>query len=167
MEYTARVTKDGAMDFGQRNHGYFKQWLKDNPGAVIKITNVLPESDKQRAFFEGAVVPLVAWYQQGMDYRSSDDLRQVREWLKLEFNADVVWIKGQRYKVGKSTKGREVLGPFLERVVEWLMENYDPPAEAIDPEQFKWWRDTIFPTGECDHYLEYLNAKGVLKHPNN
>lgn len=31
------------------------------------------ESDKQGAFFEGAVVPLVAWYQQGMDYRYGDD----------------------------------------------------------------------------------------------
>jgi hypothetical protein len=25
------------------------------------------------------------------------------------------------------------------------------------------WRDTIFPTGECDHYLEYLIAMGVLQ----
>lgn len=162
MEYTARVTKDGAMDFGQRNHAYFKQWLKDNPGAVIKITNLLPESNKQRAFYHGAVCPLVAWYQEGMDYRNSDDLRRVHEWLKQEFNADVVWIKGQRYKVGKSTKGREALRPFLERVLNWLMENYDPPTEALDPDEFKKWRDTIFPTGESDSYIEYLNTLGIL-----
>ena len=25
------------------------------------------------------------------------------------------------------------------------MENYQPPAQALDPEQFKEWHDTIFP----------------------
>jgi hypothetical protein len=38
------------------------------------------------------------------------------------------------HKIGKSTKGYEVLQPFLERVVLWLIENYDPPAVALDPQ---------------------------------
>jgi hypothetical protein len=56
-------------------------------------------------------------------------------------------------KIGESTKGRAALQPFLERVVTWLVENYDPPQAALDPEQYKKWRDTIFPTGERDHYF--------------
>jgi hypothetical protein len=66
-----------------------------------------------------------------------------------------VWIrpkdgKAEAHKIGKSTKGREALQPFLERVLTWFIENYDPPAAAINPDEFKVWRDTIFPTGECD-----------------
>ena len=54
---------------------------------------------------------------------------------------------GKNHRIAKSTKGREALQPFLERVIEWLQENYAPPAEALDPEQFKAWRDTVFPYG--------------------
>jgi hypothetical protein len=167
MEFTCRVSPDGGMEFGDRNRVYFKQYLKANPGAVLRITPVFPESNKQRAFLEGAVIPLVTFYQQGMDYRKCDDNRKVREWLKQEFNGELVWIKTkvgktEAHKIGRSTKGRDVLQPFLERVVLWLIENYDPPAVALDPNEYKRWRDTIFPTGECDHYLEYLNAMGVL-----
>jgi hypothetical protein len=103
-----------------------------------------------------------------MNYRNSDDLQRVHEWLKMEFNGELIWMrtgKGTKttaHKIGKSTKGREVFQPFLERVVTWLVENYDPPTVALDPNEYKRWRDTIFPTGECDHYLEYLNAMGVL-----
>jgi hypothetical protein len=38
----------------------------------------------------------------------------------------------------------------------------DPPAAALNPAEFKLWRDTIFTTGQCDSYLEYLNAMGIL-----
>jgi len=163
MEFTARVSKDGGMDFGERNRALFKQWLRENAGAVLKITNLLPESDKQRRFFEGAVVPLVAFYQEGMDYRNAEDLRRVREWLKTEFNGELVLVGGKAHKVGKSTKGREALGAFIERVVAWLQENYAPPSEALDPHQFMVWRDTIFPTGSCDSYIEYLVTTGALR----
>jgi hypothetical protein len=39
----------------------------------------------------------------------------VREWLKLEFNGDMLWMKDAKdskakpYKIGGSTKGRDVL----------------------------------------------------------
>ena len=64
------------------------------------------------------MIPLVAYYQVGMNYRNADDCRKVREWLKLEFNGELVWIKEKEgravpHKIGKSTKGREALQPFL------------------------------------------------------
>jgi hypothetical protein len=147
MEFICRISKDGGLDFGERNRAVFKAYMRDNPGMVLKITPVLPESDKQRRYFEGCIVPLVAHYQEGMDHRSSDDCRRVREWLKMEFNWEPVKIGGFTQRVPKSTKGRDALQPFLERVVEWLQENYAPPPEALDPEKFKVWRDTIFPSG--------------------
>jgi len=162
MEVLCRIQNDGSLDFGERNFALFKRFCHDNPGLVLRITPVLPESDKQRRFFEGAVVPLVAYYQEGMDYRSVDDLRRVREWLKLEFNGELVLLGGKAHKIGKSTKGREALGQFLERVVAWLTENYAPPSEALDPHEFMVWRDTIFPTGGPETYIGYLGTIGVL-----
>jgi hypothetical protein len=82
-----------------------------------------------------------------------------------------VWIKTAKgqptkaQKIGMSTKGRDVLQPFLERVMDWLIENYDPPHATVDLEAFENGRDTIYPTGESDNYIEYLNACGLLIKP--
>jgi hypothetical protein len=64
MEFHARASSDKSLEFGDRGRAIFIQWLKDNPGSLLKITPVLPESDKQRGFFEGAVVLLIAHYQE-------------------------------------------------------------------------------------------------------
>ena len=71
MEFHARASGDkrGGLEFGDRGRTIFIQWLRDNPGSLLKITPVLPESDKQRCFFEGAVVPLIVHYQEGLDHR--------------------------------------------------------------------------------------------------
>ena len=44
------------------------------------------------------------------------------------------------------------------------MENYQPPAQALDPERFKEWRDTIFPALGPDNYTDYLVSVGILRH---
>jgi hypothetical protein len=41
----------------------------------------------------------------------------VREWLKAEFNGELVVIDDKVHRIGKSTKGREALNAFLERVI--------------------------------------------------
>lgn len=73
------------------------------------------------------------------------------------------WCRSATLIIGKTTKGRAVFNPFVERVVDWLIEQYDPPKQAIDPEQFQVWRDTIFPRGGPDNYIDYLVACGVLR----
>ena len=163
MEFTCRVSEDGGMQFGERNRVYFKQWLKANPGALLKITNVLPESNKQRRYFEGAIVPLIAHYQTGMRHDSADDRRTVREWLKLEFNGEGVMLAGKMHRVGKSTKGRDALQPFLERVITWLVENYAPSQEALDPAAYQRWVDMADLVGAPTSYIEYLVECGVLQ----
>jgi hypothetical protein len=163
MEFVCRGTPEGLLEFGAYNRARFKQYLKDNGPVRLIITPDLPESAKLRRFYEGAVVPLIAFYQEGMDHRSGEDRRKVREWLKEEFNGEMVEIGGKVHTVAKSTKGRAVLNPFVERVIDWLHENYDPPAEALDPEKFKHWRDTVFPYGGPETYMDYLVELNILK----
>lgn len=161
MDFIFRITRDAGMDFGERNRALFGQYLKAHPGVLLKITPVLPESNKQRRYFEGAIVPLIAWYQEGMDHRNSEDLASVREWLKVEFNGQTIELGGKQIKVGKSTKGRDMLNRFLEDVVGWLQDNYAPPVEALEPANFKQWRDTVM--DGPDNYIDWLVAEGVLK----
>lgn len=160
-KFIGRFKKDGGLDFGTYTLIHLKKFIKDNPGMPFELKPVLPESGKQRRFFEGAICPLVAFYQEGMDHHDSKDIDSVREWLKMEFNSEQVEIGGKVQKVAKSTKNK--LGPFLERVEYWLIENYAPPLEALNPEKFKHWKDTIFPYGGPDNYIDYLVELKALK----
>jgi hypothetical protein len=136
MEFVFRVSRDGGMDFGERNRVYFKQYLAAHPGVLCKITPVLPESNKQRRFYHGAVLPLWA-YLDGKDYRSSEVLADLHEIAKYEFNGHEVIVEGRKMNVGRSTKGKE-LAPYLERVIEHLVDNYGiDPTEVLDPKQYK------------------------------
>ena len=119
--------KRGGLEFGDRGHAIFIQWLLDKPGSLLKIIPVLPESDRQRRFFEGAVCPAHRALPGGP--RSSN--RRVRQWLKIEFNGELVAIDDKVHRIGKSTKGREALNAFPERVIGWLIDNYTAPAEAL------------------------------------
>jgi hypothetical protein len=161
MEFICRPDGHG-LNLGQRNTAIFLAFVRDNPRVPWKLSPVLPESNKQRRYLEGAIIPLITYYQDGLDHRNADDCRKVREWLKEEFNGELVEIGGKAHRIAKSTKGREALVAFLERVVDWLVENYQPPAQALDPESFKEWRDTIFPSGGPDNYIDYLKAQKII-----
>lgn len=140
----------------------FKKFLKNHDGARIEFVPVLPESPKQRKFFEGAIVPLITFYQDNMDHRNAEDCYKVREWLKHEFNGEMVVVGGKSKLVAKSTKNVLREG-FLERVLDWLIENYNPPHEVLLPEKYKYWRDTVFPFGGPDNYIDYLVSVRLLK----
>jgi hypothetical protein len=161
MEFICRPDGHG-LNLGQRNTAAFLAFVRDNPWVPWRLAPILPESNKQRGYLEGAVIPLVAYYAENYDHRNSADLREVREWLKMEFNSTSVVVNGQVHQVAKSTKGRDALQPFLERVVGWLQDNYVPPPEALNPESYKVWRDTIFPNGGPSNYIDYMVECGVL-----
>ena len=163
MKFIAKITEKGGLQFDsnfQRN--FFHDWTNKNVGKRVEIVPILPESGKQRRWFEGAVVPLITYYQEGYDHHATEDKRMVREWLKVEFNGDFMDIKGIVHKVAKSTKNKLNEG-FLERVLEWIQENYAPPAEALSPAKYKHWRDVVFPSGEGhDNYIDYLIELKIL-----
>jgi len=162
MEFICRPDGHG-LNLGQRNTAIFVDFVRKNPNVPWKLSPVLPESNKQRGFLEGGVLPLITFYQDGLDHRNSDDVRKVREWMKEEFNGEMVELGGKVHLVPKSTKGRDALQPFLERVMDWLVENYQPPAQALDPNEFKRWQAEVFPYGGPPDFIGYLQELGVLK----
>jgi hypothetical protein len=38
--------------------------------------------------------------------------------------------------------------------MDWLIENYAPPQEAIDPEKYKNWKKTIFSVKGADNCID-------------
>lgn len=155
QKFLGRFTEDGGLDFGTYTKIHLKKFMKENPNMAFELKPLLPESNEQRGFFEGAVCPLLAFYQEGMDYRNSKDVHIVREWFKIEFNGDLVEIGGKVHRIAKSTRNQLNQG-FLERVIGYIEDNYAPPKEALNPEKYKLWKDTIYPFGGADTYLGYL-----------
>ena len=44
MEFLAQASRDCGLNFEERNRVIFLKCLKENPGAVLRITPALPES---------------------------------------------------------------------------------------------------------------------------
>lgn len=150
----SEYTKKGFVDF-----------LRENEGMRVQITPLMPESEKMRGYFEGAIVPFITFFQESMDHHDSKDLHRVREWLKQEFNGEVIVIAGKQQRITKSTKS--VLKGFMERVLDWCGEQ-GYPMELANPEEYKKWRDTIFPFGNIndpDNFIDYLVQIGKLRKP--
>ena len=161
MSFRGRFTKDGGMDFGTYTRRDLKNFIKKNPGMPFEIKPLMPESIKQRGFFEACLCPLVTFYQEGMDHHSNDDIKKVREWLKLEFNSEMIEVGGKVHRVAQSTKKKLNRG-MLEKIVGYLEDNYSPPAEALDPGFYKDWRDRIYPYGGPDNIIDYLISLNIL-----
>jgi len=156
------MSKDGKFSMGTEHNAIrFREFLKKNPNMRFKIDPLTPESNKQRAFFEGAVIPLITYYQEGFDYNSYEDCKTVRDWLKTELNGEFKVIAGHSVKVAKSTKG-ELNKGFLERVLDWMQDN-GYQTELLLPEDYKKWRDEIFPWGGPENYIDYLLETKKLK----
>src|SRR3990167_8850963 len=113
-KFNGRFSEDGGLNFGTYTRIDLKKFANENPNMPFELKPMLPESEDQRGFFEGGLCPLVAYYQEGMDYRSYKDRQKVREWLKVEFNVDLVVLGGKSHKIAKSTKNKLNQG-FLER----------------------------------------------------
>ncbi len=160
-KFQGRFAPDGGLDFGLYTKIHLKKYIKENPGMAFELNPLLPESNDQRRFFEGAICPLIAFYQEGMDHRDYKDREKVRQWLKIEFNGEFVELGGKIHKVAQSTKNRLNQG-FLERVEGYIQDNYAPPVEALNPKSYQHWKDAIFPYGGPDNYIDYLVEKKIL-----
>lgn len=156
-----RETGKARLSLGSdHNRARFADFLKANPGVRLRIEAITPESRKQRKFFEGAVVPFVAFFQENLDHKDSDDLQKVRDWLKIEFNGAFITLGGKAVKVPKSTKG-ELNRGFIERILDWCGEQ-GYPTELLNPEEYRKWKDKIFPYGGPDDYIDYLVQCGRI-----
>lgn len=138
----------------------FAEDIAKNPKARYEVVRLTPESRNMRGYFEGCIVPLTSFYSDNYDYRSSEDNRKVREWLKGEFLGEDCTLFGKTNKVVPTSKGQ--LQRLIERSLDWLLENNDVPDEATNPEYYKKWRDEIFGDGEYDTYIDFLISKNIL-----
>ena len=98
MKYHA-IAQGGKMNMNEYTKKLFTDFLRDNEGMRIEIRPLLPESQRMRAYFEGAIVPFITFFQEEMNHRDHKDLHKVREWLKTEFNGDVVVMGGKQHRV--------------------------------------------------------------------
>lgn len=140
----------------------FQEHLKKHDGARYIIEPYIPESRKMRGFFEGAVLPLITFYQDKLDHRDWTHVRRVREWVLTEFNGEITEIGGKPNKTAKSSKG--ILPQIMERVLDWMGEQ-GYQIELLKPEDYKDWRDRIYPYGGPDNYIDYLVSKSLLRAP--
>jgi len=161
--FKGRTTKDGkGFVFSDFYRAKLKHYMRHNPNSPFEIKFILMESSRQRKWFEASLCPLIAFYQEGMDHRDPHDVKKAREWLKLEFNSELVAIGQKTHRIAMSTSKKLNTG-FLERCVDYLVENYAPPIEVLDTKKFKHWRDAIFPYGGPDNYIDYLLSINILK----
>ena len=154
------LAKNGGLDVGSEfNRARLKDFLKQNEGARLRISLDTPESKNLRGYLEGALIPMIAFYQEGHNHRDRASLAMVREWLRLEFNSDMCVVAGKAKRVATSTKGREELRKFTDRVIDWMEENgYDIP----NPDEYKKWRDSIKPYTAHENFIDYLIEIGRL-----
>ena len=156
------IAQGGRLNMNEHTKKLFIDFLRENEDMRVEIKALTPESGQMRGFFEGGIVPFITFFQEGMNHRDYKDVHKVREWLKTEFNGDIVVLGGKQHHVTKSSKG--VLKEFIERVLDWAGEQ-GYPIELLNPDDYKRWRDEIFPTGEIDdpdNYIDFLVKIGKL-----
>lgn len=165
MIFTARANREGRLHMTDYSKALLKKFASENPGMPFEIKPRLPESSKQRGYFEGCLIPLYMYFQENLDHHDSSQHETAREQVKNAFNADLSLnpITHSLEKIARSTKGRETLKRVSEELQEWLVDNYAPDADVMNPEHYKIWRDTVFPYGGPDNYIDYCAMKGLLK----
>lgn len=152
------------FELGDFNYKRIIQYVRENPRCLFEISCVLPESKKQRGYFEGCLVALFVFYNGG-DYKDKTTLEDARHDLKLEFWSELRknYLTGKLEKKVKSTKGSFSLNQITERVLEYLVEQYAPPMQAYDPAEYKKWRDVALTNGAPENYLDYLRELNIIK----
>ena len=158
-------SKSGGIMMSDYTRKLFNDFLKKNEGIRLKIESITPESTNQRRYFEGCLIPLITYFQEHLDHRNNEDCKKVREWLMQEFLSETAIVNNTPRKVVKTSKGQ--LKSLIEKTIDWLNENYAIPQEAINPDDYKKWRDTLYSFGEHETYIEYLQSKHILKKEEN
>lgn len=157
--------RNGKLDIGEYNRRLLNDFLKDpeNDGTIIEIKSRTPESRQLRCFLEGAVIPFVTYFQEKMDHRNPKDVEKTRDWLKQEFNSEMVTIGGKSRVVAGSTVGKA--RDFTEKILTWC-EEQGYPTELLNTEEYKKWSEEIYPWSDgADNYLSYLEEIKRLRKP--
>jgi len=135
-------------------------------GGRGRIVFDLPESKKQRRFFEGGLVKLATYYQENLNYHDSVDCEIMRDTLIEQcLGVEIKEVLGVLQKKRKSSKGSEMLNKVCEHTIDYLVREFglDRGHDVLNPDKYKYWRDKIYPYEGPDNYIDYLLGNGVLK----
>lgn len=163
LTINALAEKNGTIAMTEHQDYLKRKYVGERAGRRIRLTieEVTPESRNLRKFYHGAIIPLWA-YLDDKDYRDSTVLLKLHEVAKEEFNPEWVNVSGKMYKVGKTSKGKE-LQPFVEKIIDFLVEQYGiDPLEVLNPDVYKDWASRIYPFGGPDTFIGYLISIGKI-----
>lgn len=140
--------------------------LKESGESMLKaiISFIIPESNNQRRFLHGGLIPL--WIKlDGNNFKDSSLCDFYFEVFKREHYPEAVKINGKVEIRGKSSKGSKALNKITEMMIDFLVENYGLryESEVLNPENYKKFRDELFSTGKWERYLDYCEEMGWLK----
>lgn len=126
-----------------------QRFFENTEGKNIIISlDDAPTAEKRR-FFEGCLVPVTFYTHKNTDWDSFVDAREALklEFLPRKFRTD---LAGKQFVIPRSTLelSNRKFGEMIESIVQWLTENQMVPADAIDPENYKAWRDSAPSVGE-------------------
>lgn len=156
-------SNNGKFSLGtEYNAARFREDLRKNNGAKYRIERITPESRDMRGFYEGGVIPLACFYQDNLDHRNNEHIKIMREWLKQEFNSEWFEVNGKAQRVSITTKGGKTLKKMIDKTSEWI-EEQGGDVSVLNPKAYKDWRDSIFPFGGPDNYIDYLVSISKLK----
>lgn len=144
----------GKLEFGEGRERLMK-FMEKNDRLRFELVPLLPESRQQRKFYHAAVLALWA-YCDGKDYKDDEVLAQMHDVAKMEFNPEIINVNGKVYKIGKTTKGKLRDG-FIDKIIDYLEENYGiDRMKVLNPKDYEYFRDAIFPTSHYETYIDYL-----------
>lgn len=154
------------FDLGEHNRYYFKKWLKENVGGVVKIIcgGKARVSDTLRGYYYGSVMPLLRRVEPQWQDAEDDALHNL---LKLEFNGVEIYspFEKKKIKVSGSVMSKEASTHdamlYIERIGNWLLNNYG--EQLPDAEEYKKLRDRHFDTEPIPE-IEY--PENTLSEPN-
>lgn len=158
------LKEDGSKKLEIKNLALYERTIrqfKEGSDVNITIEKKKKESAQQRKFYHSAV--LSVWcYLDDKDWRDKEVIDAQHEVAKIAFNGEIVVSGGISYKIGKTSRGG-ALGELTEAIIDFLEDQYAVKRQdCLDPVQFKYWRDVIFPTGSHDFYLSYLASINKL-----
>lgn len=148
MKFIALITSKGLS----LPHN-FTEWAKKHPSTRVEMTPITPESTGMRRWFEGAVIPLITYYQEALDHRNGQNNALVREWLMQEFNGEFITVAGKSKKVARTSKGK--LKELSEKVLDWMADQ-GYKVELLVPADYQKWADEVHSFGGPETYIDYL-----------
>ncbi len=135
--------------------------FKEGSEVNITIEKKKKESRKQRGYYFGACLTVWA-YLNDLDWKDKEVIDGLHEIAKKEWNRGVMIVDDVAQVFGKSSRNGN-LQPLIDGVIQHLEDEYGiKRQDCLDPEDYLYWKDVIFPSGDCDWYIQYLSKIGKL-----